>query len=205
MQSLEENGPKKEGLGCYHQSARPLCLHGLIPLDLGRVELFKQMAKIIRVAGVSARCSVSSMLPDMTHVTSSSQHDAGGGRHCLPRSGFMASPVELLNFSKLTMRWGDGCGWWICPANRVSAAPRGVPGSLLLLLGMKTMGMKTHGLDSGFGIYFFSFSSGPWQMSVTHTELWIPQGASSAGFVFRSIQQALGAAAIKTLPKPLIF
>lgn len=79
VQSLEENGPKKEGLGCYNQSARPLCLHGIIPLDLRRVELFKQMAKIIRVAGVSVRCSVSSMLPDMTHVTSSSQHDAGGG------------------------------------------------------------------------------------------------------------------------------
>lgn len=53
--SSEANGPKKEGLGCYNQSARPLCLHGLIPLDLRRVELFKQMAKIIRVAGVSAR------------------------------------------------------------------------------------------------------------------------------------------------------
>lgn len=76
--SSEANGPKKEGLGCYNQSARPLCLHGLIPPDLRRVELFKQMAKIIRVAGVSARRSVSSMLPDMTHVTSSSQHDAGG-------------------------------------------------------------------------------------------------------------------------------
>ena len=84
VQSSEENGPKKEGLGCYNQSARPLCLHGIIPLDLRRVELFKQMAKIIRVAGVSVRCSVSSMLPDMTHVTSSSQHDAVGGRHCLP-------------------------------------------------------------------------------------------------------------------------
>lgn len=74
----EENGPPKKGLGCYNQSARPLCLHGIIPLHLGRVELFKQMAKIIRVAGVSVHCSVSSMLPDMTHVTSSSQHDAGG-------------------------------------------------------------------------------------------------------------------------------
>lgn len=78
VQSLEENGPRKDGLGCYNQSARPLCSHGIIPLDLRRVELFKQMAKIIRVAGVSVRCSVSSMLPDMTHVTSSSQHDAGG-------------------------------------------------------------------------------------------------------------------------------
>lgn len=75
-----ENGPKKEGLGCYNQSARPLCSHGIIPLDLRRVELFKQMAKIIRVAGVSVRCSVSSVLPDMTHVTSSSQHDAGSWR-----------------------------------------------------------------------------------------------------------------------------
>jgi len=104
VQSWEENGPKKEG---WNQSARPSCSHGVIPSDLRRAELFKQMAKIIRVAGVSARSSVSSMLPGMTHVTSSSQHDAGGGtRHRLPRSGFMASPVGLLNFSKLTMRWG---------------------------------------------------------------------------------------------------
>lgn len=29
-----------------------------------------------------------------------------GGWHCLFWSGFMASPVELLNFSKLTKRWG---------------------------------------------------------------------------------------------------
>lgn len=76
----------------------------------------------------------------------------------------------------------------------------------MLLLGMKMMGMKTHGLDSGFGIYyFFFFSSGLWQMSVTHTKLWIPQGASSEGFVFKSIQQALDAVAIKTLPEPPFF
>lgn len=76
--SVGRKWPPKEGLDCCNQSARPLCLHGIIPLDLRRVELFKQMAQIIRVAGVSVHCSVSSMLPDMTHVTSSSQHDAGG-------------------------------------------------------------------------------------------------------------------------------
>lgn len=65
-------------MDCDDQSARPLCLRGIIPLDLRRVELFKQMAKIIRVAGLSVCYSVSSMSPDMTHVMSSSQHDAEG-------------------------------------------------------------------------------------------------------------------------------
>ena len=70
------NSPESQG--CWNQSARPLCSHGIIPPDLRRVELFKQMAQIIRVAGVSARRCASSMLPDTAHVTRPSQHDAGG-------------------------------------------------------------------------------------------------------------------------------
>lgn len=78
----------------------------------------------------------------------------------------------------------------------------------MLLLGMKMMGMKTHGLHSALGFvpWFFPlslfFSSGPWQMSVTHPELGILHGASSGGFVSKSIQQGPDVAAIKSRPKP---
>lgn len=54
-------------------------------------------------------------------------------------------------------------------------------------------------------LVFFFFSSGPWQVSVTHTKHWISQCTSRQGFVFKSIQQALGAVAIETLPEPLFF
>lgn len=74
-----------------------------------------------------------------------------------------------------------------------------------MLLGMKMMGMKTHRLSSGFGIYYFFFSSGPWQVSVTHTEHWISQGTSRQGFVFKSILQALGTVAIGAVLEPLFF
>lgn len=57
----------------------------------------------------------------------------------------------------------------------------------------------------GLGFIIFFFSSGPWQVSVTHTECWISQGTSRQGFVFKGIQQALGAVAIETLPESLFF
>jgi len=38
-----------------------------------------------------------------------------------------------------------------------------------------------------------------------NTELWIPQGPSSEGFVLKSIQQAPDAVAVRTLPEPPFF
>lgn len=50
---------------------------------------------------------------------------------------------------------GDGCGWWICLANRVSAGPHGLPGALCSLA-WKWWEWKPTGsaLHLGFSIFF---------------------------------------------------
>lgn len=71
--------------------------------------MFKQMAQIIRVAGVSARRCASSMLPDTAHVTRPSQHDAGGTTLSAPIGfhGLTCRAAELRSVGR-----GLGGTWW---------------------------------------------------------------------------------------------
>lgn len=105
----------KGGMGSCDPSARPLCFCGSVPSHCRGVELFKQMAKIICVAEISVHFCFK---PVSWYSASDAFFPARQWREplCLPRSSFIASPVDFFSiFWSRTCTGADIFGWWIHP------------------------------------------------------------------------------------------